>query len=82
MTLWHVTTTKKLEKYQSSGGILPPVRGWKFLQSAKAWALKTGRNVILRIEVPDEKSYPLPDHRPIGHAWWHDGMVHDWKVEP
>jgi hypothetical protein len=80
MTLYHVTTPAKVEKYKATGGILPPVRGWLFEASARAWARRTGRTVVLKLEVPS--SYPLPDHRPLGHAHWHDGMVRKWEVSP
>jgi len=76
MTLWHATTPKKLERYQQTGGILPPVRGWAFESSARAWAKRTNRTVVLRIEVPT--AHPLPDHQPRGHGFWHDGIVRSW----
>lgn len=80
MTLFHVTTRRKLQRYVETGGILPPVRGWLFEGSARAWKKKTGRDLILRIQVPS--SYPLPDHQPPGHAHWHDGVVRTWEVLP
>lgn len=74
---WHVTTPKKLARYRATGGILPPVCFWAFEASAQAWARKTGRTVILQIEV--QIAYPLPDHRPRGHAFWSPEMVRQWK---
>lgn len=76
VTGWHVTTPKKVDRYRATGGILSPVRFWIYERSAREWARRTGRTVILRIEV--ETAHPLPDHRPHGHAWWTSEMVHDW----
>ncbi len=76
MKLWHATTPKKFARYQVTGGILPPVRGWAFPDSATAWARRTGRSIILEIDVPS--AYPLPDHKPRGHGYWHDGIVREW----
>lgn len=59
---YHVTTPKKLDRYKATGGILPPVRFWPNRFTAERWAKKTGRSVILEIEV--SQSYPLPDHKP------------------
>lgn len=77
MTLYHCTTPKKLAAYQATGGILPPVRGWSFERSARAWGRKTGRTVLLRIET-GPKTYPLPDHYPAGHGYWADEIVRCW----
>jgi len=76
---YHVTTPKKLARYVASRAIFPPVRFWQFLPSARAWALRTGRTVILRIDV--ETAYPMPDHQPRGHAWWTPGYVRKWQEE-
>lgn len=73
---YHVTTPKKIARYMSTGAILPPVRFWKWEGSALAWAKKTGRTVILRIEV--DEAYPLPDHAPRGHAYWTPELVRGW----
>lgn len=70
MTGYHVTTVKKLQKYQATGGILPPVRFWPTEYTARKWAQKTCRDVILKIECG--VSYPLPDHKP---ARWTDEIV-------
>lgn len=80
MTLWHCTTPKKLARYQSTGGILPPVRGWAFEASARAWCKRTGRTIVLRIEVEDAKAHPLPDHQPRGHGFWADQIVRTWEA--
>jgi hypothetical protein len=77
-TLYHVTTKNKLERYKATGCILSPVRGWAFLESAKAWAKKTGRDTI--IELKCEESYPLPDHSPKGHAFWTPEYIRNYKV--
>ena len=78
ITGYHVTTPKKLERYKATGCILPPVRFWLFRNSAEAWAKKTGRTVIL--EIPVKVAYPLPDHKPTGHAAWTPEMVRKWAV--
>jgi hypothetical protein len=77
---YHVTTPKKLLRYESTGAILPPVRFWRFGESAARWARRTGRTVILRIEAAE--AYPLPDHHPRGHAWWTPDIVRGWEVTP
>lgn len=74
---YHVTTLKKLARYEATGCILEPVRFWSNRVSAEAWARKTGRTVVLEISV--SRAYPLPDHRPRGHAWWSDEFVREWK---
>jgi hypothetical protein len=73
---YHVTTPKKLVRYQATGAILPPVRFWKYEQSAIDWARRTGRTIILAIDVGE--AYPLPDHKPRGHAWWTPEFVREW----
>ena len=62
---YHVTTTKKLERYKRTGGILPPVRFWPNDFTAKKWARKTLRDVILRIECIDSESQPIGLQRNI-----------------
>ena len=71
---WHVTTPAKLERYKATGGILPPVRFWIYKQSAEIFARRTGRTVIIPLEVTDNY-YPLPDHKPRGHAYWTPNIV-------
>lgn len=43
MTLYHVTTPKKMQRYHTTGHIISPVRGFITLQAAMAWACKVGR---------------------------------------
>jgi hypothetical protein len=69
--VYHVTTPKKIARYRASGGILPPVRFWGCEHSARRWARKVGRAVILGFEKP-ARSYPLPMKGP---AWWSPDMV-------
>lgn len=78
MTLYHVTTSKKISRYISTGGILPPVRGWINVTSARNWMERTGRDILLKIEV--NESYPLPDHKPFGHAHWANQIVRNWEI--
>jgi len=78
MRLYHCTTPKKLARYASTGCILPPVRGWSHVSSAQAWCMRTGRSIVLEIEV--SISYPLPDHKPRGQAFWSPDMVRAWEV--
>lgn len=60
---FHCTTPAKMRRYQTSGRIIAPVRFWPNLDTAKRWAKRTGRSVILKIRLEDI-SYPLPDHKP------------------
>lgn len=76
MVGYHVTTVKKLSRYVSTGGILPPVRFWPSKETALRWARRTGRTVILRIECG--VSHPLPDHKP---GRWTPEMIRDWEWE-
>lgn len=71
---YHVTTRKKLSRYEQTGAILPPVRFWPNLYTAEKWQKKTGRDIILKIQV--DTSYPLPDHIP---ARFTQELVRDWK---
>ena len=63
---FHCTTPAKVARYKASGRIIAPVRFWPNLETAKRWAKRTGRSVILRVRLEDI-SYPLPDHKP---AFW------------
>jgi hypothetical protein len=72
---YHVTTPKKLDRYKSTGGILPPVRFWPTIDTAKRWAKRTSRPIIL--EIIYDKSYPLPDHKP---AKWTNEIIKQWEV--
>lgn len=70
---YHVTTDKKLARYQITGAILPPVRFWPNELTARRWAKRTGRNIILQIEYT--QAYPLPDHKP---AKWTGELIRDF----
>ncbi len=74
---WHATTPKKLARYEATGCILPPVRFWQYEASARAWAARTSRSVLLEVDV--DTAYPLPDHQPRGHAWWSPEHVREWS---
>lgn len=76
--LYHVTTPKKLARYKGTGCILAPVRGWKFENSAREWAKKCNRSIVLKIRV--KYAYPLPDHQPRMHGFWADENVHKWEI--
>lgn len=53
MIVYHVTTSKKLKKYETCGCINAPVRAWKNIQQAERMSLSTGRRIILRLKFPD-----------------------------
>ena len=74
---YHMTTPKKLARYQATGAILPPVRFWQYERSARDWGSRTGRSVMLVIDV--REAFPLPDHKPRGHAWWTPEFVREWN---
>lgn len=76
MLLYHVTTPKKAKKYRESGCINKPVRGFTTLTAAMAWAIKTHRTVIYRVDFDDQSCHKLPDHHNVfGEAWWVDANV-------
>ena len=75
MTGYHCTTPRKLERYQQSGCILPPVRFFPNEETARRWMKRTGRNLLLVISVGS--SWPLPDHKP---ARWSDEVVRQWVI--
>ena len=78
MILFHVSTNSKAKRYNESGCILSPVRGFTTLTGAMAWAMKSGRNIIYEIE--GDKAYKLPDHHNIyGEAWWFDENITKYK---
>ena len=78
MILYHATTPKKVKLYHHSERIIAPVRGFTTPMAAMAWAMKTGRVVILEIEC--DAPHKLPDHHnEFGEAWWNDGDVTNWK---
>ena len=53
MTVYHVTSLKKLNKYLENGKILPPVRAWENIEQAERMSKSTGRKIILRLRFPD-----------------------------
>lgn len=53
MTVYHVTTLKKLNKYLKTGYIKPPVRAWESIEQAERMSKSTGRKIILRLKFPD-----------------------------
>ena len=68
--LYHVTTGRQVKKYRQFGKINGPVRGFDTLTGAMAWAMKTGRKVIMCVE-PVNTPHLLPDHHnKFGRAWW------------
>ena len=78
MILYHATTPKKLARYQSSGRIILPVRGWTTLAAAEEWARRVGRSIVLEVEGRDV--HKLPDHRNrYGTGWWIDHDVTEWR---
>lgn len=73
-SLFHVTTGRKAKLYRKTGKINSPVRGFDSLLGAMAWAMKTGRKVILKIE-PISPPQMLPDHHnEYGRAWWTESV--------
>ena len=78
MKLYHVTTDKKAKRYNETGHIIAPVRGFTTLMGAMAWAIKVGRKVIYEVE--SKKVHKLPDHHnEYGEAWWIDEDVKNYK---
>ena len=53
MTVYHVTTLKKLNKYLKTGYIKPTVRAWDSIEQAERMSKSTGRKIILRLKFPD-----------------------------
>ena len=53
MTVYHVTTLKKLNKYLKTGYIKTPVRAWENIEQAERMSKSTGRKIILRLKFPD-----------------------------
>ena len=53
MTVYHVTTLKKVNKYLKTGYIKPPVRAWENIEQAERMSKSTGRKIILRLKFPD-----------------------------
>lgn len=56
MIVYHVTSLKKLKRYEKTGRILPPVRAWENIQQAERMSISTGRKIILRLKFPDNAS--------------------------
>lgn len=77
--LYHATTPRKMARYEQTGAILPPVRGFDTLAAVEEWArLTQGRSIILRIGV--EHAQALPDHHnEYGLAWWTPVKVEKWS---
>lgn len=77
--LYHATTPRKMARYEQTGAILPPVRGFDTLAAVEEWArLTNGRTIILRLEV--EMTQALPDHHnEYGLAWWTPVKVGKWS---
>jgi hypothetical protein len=71
---YHVTTFRKLKRYEGTGCILPPIRFWPNLYTAKKWKEKTKRTLIIKIEA--NISYPLPDHKPARWTLEHIKINH------
>ena len=53
MTVYYVTTLKKLNKYLKTGYIKPPVRAWENIEQAERMSKSTGRKIILRLKFPN-----------------------------
>jgi hypothetical protein len=72
--LFHVTTGRKAKQYRQTGQIIGSVRGFDTITGAMAWAMKTGRKVVLEID-PVTPPHKLPDHHnAFGDAWWTDSV--------
>ena len=54
MKVYHVTSPKKLAKYQMEGKINGPVRAWCDVFEAVRFSCSTGREIILRLKFPDD----------------------------
>lgn len=62
MKVYHVTSMKKLLKYQRQGYIKPPVRAWGDIFEAVRFSISTGRPIILRLNFPNDAEI-LEGHR-------------------
>lgn len=68
--LFHMTTPKKLARYQATGRILAPVRGFDTLEGALASKMAINRKLVV-VVVIHGPVWPLPDHHNAeGLAWW------------
>ena len=73
-SLFHVTSGRKAKLYRQTGRINSPVRGFDTLMAAMAWAMKTGRKVIMHVD-PVSTPQMLPDHHnDFGRAWWTESI--------
>lgn len=65
MIVFHVTSFKKLKKYQEIGFIKSPVRAWTNINDAIRFSIQTGRAIILRLNFPDntKKVQTLEGHK-------------------
>jgi hypothetical protein len=71
MKVYHVTSPKKLSKYQKAGKIKGPVvRAWADIYEAVRFSCSTGRPIILRLKFPDDAKR-LPGHQ--GNAVYIEG---------
>lgn len=75
---YHVTTKKKLQRYMETGCILAPVRFWPNKELAQNWCKRVGREIILEIDLNNQISHPLPDHKP---AMFTPDNVSNWKLD-
>ena len=72
--LFHVTTGRKAKRYRQTGHIIGPVRGFDTITGAMAWAMRTGRKVIMEVW-PVSPPSRLPDHHnEFGDAWWTESV--------
>ena len=85
MIAYHVTSIKKFLKYLRTGGILPPVRVWNSIFEAERFSKQTGRAIILRLKLPDDRVKRLDGHR--NHAYVYGSTVsfsqifNGWEVK-
>ena len=61
MVVYHVCSSKKLQRYLQCGHINPPVRAWETIQQAERFSKSTGRKIILRLKFPSTCD-KLPGH--------------------
>lgn len=54
ITVYHVTTAKKLKHYKDVGYIKSPIRAWLNIKHAVEFASKTGRSIIILLRFPKE----------------------------
>lgn len=69
--LYHAIGERRLhQRYETTGTILPPIRGWTTEEAARIFARRTHRTVILHLDV-DGDAWPMPDHHVAeGLAFW------------